>query len=79
MLTQAVEVYGGDQMDVTSLFSGIMIGAGLGMAFFLAIVYTHHREVLRNKEESDTLEMRLAEGSADNSKEHLRETNKARR
>jgi hypothetical protein len=68
MLTQTAEVYGGDQMDVTSLFSGIMIGAGLGLAFCLAIIYAHHREVLRNKEESDILEIRLAEGLADTQK-----------
>jgi hypothetical protein len=51
-------------MDITSLFSGIMIGAGLGLAFCVAIIYVHHREVITNKQDSDLLEAKLAEDSA---------------
>ena len=64
-------------MDVTSLFSGIMIGAGLGLAFCVAIIYAHHREVITDKGESDLLQARLAEDSTDDL-EDLRETNKVR-
>jgi hypothetical protein len=51
-------------MDITSLFSGIMIGAGLGLAFCVAIIYMHHREVITNKKDSDLLGENLAEDSA---------------
>jgi len=64
-------------VDVTSLFSGIMIGAGLGLAFCVAIIYAHHREVITDKGESDLLQARLAEDSTDDL-EDLRETNKVR-
>jgi hypothetical protein len=39
-------------MDITSLFSGIMIGAGLGLAFCVAILYKHNREVIMGKASS---------------------------
>lgn len=39
-------------MDVTSLFSGIMIGAGMGLVFCVAILYKHHREVIMDKASS---------------------------
>ena len=65
-------------MDVTSLFSGIMIGAGLGLAFCVTIIYAHHREVITDKGESDLLEARLAEDLTDDL-EDLRETNKVRK
>jgi len=37
-------------MDVTVLFSGIMIGAGIGLSFCLGIIYKHHREVILKKQ-----------------------------
>jgi hypothetical protein len=37
-------------MDATSLFSGVMIGAGIGLAFCMAIIYKHHREMIIDKE-----------------------------
>lgn len=39
-------------MDITSVFSGIMIGAGLGLAFCVAILYRHNREVIMKKASS---------------------------
>jgi hypothetical protein len=39
-------------MDITSLFSGMMIGAGMGLAFCVAILYKHHREVIMDKASS---------------------------
>ena len=39
-------------MDITSLFSGIMIGAGIGLAFCVAILYKHNREVIMDKASS---------------------------
>jgi hypothetical protein len=39
-------------MDITSLFSGVMIGAGMGLAFCVAILYKHHREVIMDKASS---------------------------
>jgi hypothetical protein len=39
-------------MDIVSLFSGIMIGAGMGMAFCVAILYKHNREVIMDKASS---------------------------
>jgi hypothetical protein len=65
-------------MDVTSLFSGIMIGAGLGLAFCVAIIYVHHREVITDEGESDLLEAKLAEDLTDDLREELRETNRVR-
>ena len=46
-------------MDITSLFSGIMIGAGIGLAFCVAILYKHNREVIMDKASSRTLEKSL--------------------
>lgn len=46
-------------MDITSLFSGIMIGAGLGLAFCVAILYKHNREVIMDKASSRMLEKSL--------------------
>jgi len=43
---------GGVQMDITSVFSGIMIGAGLGLAFCVIIMYKHHREAIMDKTSS---------------------------
>jgi hypothetical protein len=37
-------------MDMTSLFSGIMIGAALGLAFCVAILYKHHRKIITEKD-----------------------------
>jgi len=39
-------------MDIVSLFSGIMIGAGMGLAFCVAILYKHNREVIMDKASS---------------------------
>jgi len=39
-------------MDITSLFSGIMIGAGMGLAFCVAILYKHNREVIMDEASS---------------------------
>jgi hypothetical protein len=39
-------------MDITSVFSGMMIGAGLGLAFCVAILYRHNREVIMKKASS---------------------------
>ena len=56
---------GGDWMDVTSLFSGVMIGAGLGLAFSMAIIYKHHREVIMNNTKPDLVEVNLREDLLD--------------
>ncbi len=37
-------------MEMPSVFSGIMIGAGLGLAFCMIILYKHHRNVIIDKE-----------------------------
>jgi hypothetical protein len=65
-------------MDVTSLFSGIMIGAGLGLAFCTAIIYAHHREAITEKEVSVLFEPKLPEELKDEAKEDLREARKAK-
>jgi hypothetical protein len=46
-------------MDIVSLFSGMMIGAGMGLAFCVAILYKHHREVIMDKASSRALEKGL--------------------
>ena len=52
-------------MDVTSLFSGVMIGAGLGLAFSMAIIYKHHREVIMENTKPDLVEVNLREDLLD--------------
>lgn len=71
------ENIGGDWMDVTSLISGIMIGAGIGLTFCTAVIYARHREVIMDEGNSKSFGPKLPEGS-DNAKEDPRETNKAR-
>lgn len=48
-------------MDIISLFSGVMIGAGMGLAFCLAILYKHHREVITDKASSPNAQEKSVE------------------